>query len=178
MDLVIFGDTHELHREVEVPTADLLSSPAISPCSVKACRLLKTSTNGLGTFHTSDGNWLCQVIMSSSWKRYRVRRFMISNATVLIDEAIQVDRLKIYGSPITPLYGGAFGKSSPTDGFDTGPVSPTMSMCSSRWTTPRRSGPVPLAGEQMGDAELMARVNDFPRYAWTASDTCMADTGG
>jgi Icc-related predicted phosphoesterase len=40
---------------------------------------------------------------------------MLSNATVLIDEAVEIEGLKIWGSPITPLYGVAFGRSSPAD---------------------------------------------------------------
>lgn len=40
---------------------------------------------------------------------------MISNAVVLIDQAIELGRLKIYGSPMTPLYGAAFGKFSGAD---------------------------------------------------------------
>jgi len=43
------------------------------------------------------------------------RRNLISNATVLINEGIEVMGLKIWGSPTTPLYGGAFGLSSPLD---------------------------------------------------------------
>jgi hypothetical protein len=34
---------------------------------------------------------------------------------VLIDEGIEVDGLRIWGSPVTPLYGGAFGLSSAAD---------------------------------------------------------------
>lgn len=37
---------------------------------------------------------------------------MLSNATMLIDEAITIDGLKIYGSPVTPQGGGAFGGPS------------------------------------------------------------------
>jgi hypothetical protein len=40
---------------------------------------------------------------------------LISNATVLINEYVEVAGLKIWGSPVTPLYGGAFGLSSPAD---------------------------------------------------------------
>lgn len=43
------------------------------------------------------------------------KRSLISNATVLINESVTVMGLKIWGSPITPLYGGAFGRSSPAE---------------------------------------------------------------
>lgn len=40
------------------------------------------------------------------------KRQMLTNATLLIDEGVEVLGLKIWGSPVTPLYGGAFGRSS------------------------------------------------------------------
>jgi Icc-related predicted phosphoesterase len=43
------------------------------------------------------------------------RRKLISNATMLINEAVQIMGLSFWGSPTTPLYGGAFGLSSPAD---------------------------------------------------------------
>jgi hypothetical protein len=42
-------------------------------------------------------------------------RFFLDNATVLINEGIEIDGLRIWGSPVTPLYGGAFGLSSAAD---------------------------------------------------------------
>lgn len=43
------------------------------------------------------------------------RRSLLSNATVLINEGIEIQGLRIWGSPVTPLYGGAFGLSSAED---------------------------------------------------------------
>jgi Icc-related predicted phosphoesterase len=40
------------------------------------------------------------------------RRSLVSNAAVLINESIEIDGLRIWGSPVTPLYGGAFGMTS------------------------------------------------------------------
>jgi Icc-related predicted phosphoesterase len=40
---------------------------------------------------------------------------LISNAIVIINEAVTVAGLKIWGSPTTPLLGAAFGLSSPAD---------------------------------------------------------------
>ena len=34
---------------------------------------------------------------------------------MLINEGVEIAGLKIWGSPVTPLYGGAFGLSSPAD---------------------------------------------------------------
>jgi Icc-related predicted phosphoesterase len=38
-------------------------------------------------------------------------RDAISNAVLLIDEGVEIGGLRIWGSPVTPLYGGAFGIS-------------------------------------------------------------------
>ena len=43
------------------------------------------------------------------------RRKLISNATLLVNEGVEIMGLKIWGSPTTTLYGGAFGVSSPAD---------------------------------------------------------------
>jgi hypothetical protein len=45
----------------------------------------------------------------------RERRALLSDATVLINEGIEIDGHRIWGSPVTPLYGGAFGLISPED---------------------------------------------------------------
>jgi predicted phosphohydrolase len=37
---------------------------------------------------------------------------LFRNATLLINEDIRVLGLRLWGSPVTPLYGGAFGRSS------------------------------------------------------------------
>jgi Icc-related predicted phosphoesterase len=42
-------------------------------------------------------------------------RFMLDNAVVLINEGTEIEGLRIWGSPVTPLYGGAFGLSSTKD---------------------------------------------------------------
>ena len=42
-------------------------------------------------------------------------RDAISNAVLLIDERVEVEGLRIWGSPVTPLYGGAFGMSKSED---------------------------------------------------------------
>ena len=42
-------------------------------------------------------------------------RKVITNATLLIDSGIEIEGLRIWGSPFTPSYGGAFGKSWPED---------------------------------------------------------------
>lgn len=42
-------------------------------------------------------------------------RVMLDNAIVLINEGTEIEGLRIWGSPVTPMYGGAFGLSSGVD---------------------------------------------------------------
>jgi hypothetical protein len=39
----------------------------------------------------------------------------LDNAVVLINEGTEIEGLRIWGSPVTPSYGGAFGLSSAKD---------------------------------------------------------------
>jgi hypothetical protein len=43
------------------------------------------------------------------------RRSLLSNATVLINEGVKINGLRVWGSPTTMLYGGAFGLSKAAD---------------------------------------------------------------
>lgn len=43
------------------------------------------------------------------------RRSLVNSATVLINEAIDINQLRVWGSPVTMLYGGAFGLSKAAD---------------------------------------------------------------
>ena len=42
-------------------------------------------------------------------------RKVITNAMLLVDSGVEIEGLKVWGSPVTPLYGGAFGMSRPED---------------------------------------------------------------
>jgi Icc-related predicted phosphoesterase len=42
-------------------------------------------------------------------------RSLLSNATLLINEGVEIEGLRLWGSPVTPMYGGAFGMSSAKD---------------------------------------------------------------
>jgi hypothetical protein len=92
------------------------------------------------------------------------RRSMLGNAIVLIDEAVTIAGLKIYGSPVNPLNGAAFGMSSAADRVrhwanvpdDThilithGPPFGILNLS-------------PGQPERMGDPELLARVRELRR---------------
>jgi Icc-related predicted phosphoesterase len=108
------SDTHGSHRKVNVPEGDLL-------------------------IHAGDFTWLSrnrlQIRDFNDWlgklpHRYKVvipgnHEYAfeedprlgreISNAIFLIDEAVELAGFRIWGSPLTNLYGGAFGRSVAAD---------------------------------------------------------------
>ena len=114
MVLVLFGDTHELHREVEVPAGDILICVGDFTMFSKNLSAIEDFNEWLGELPhrykiVVPGNH--EFFLESNPER----RALLDNANVLIDESIEIEGLTIYGSPMTPLYGAAFGKSSPKD---------------------------------------------------------------
>jgi predicted phosphodiesterase len=113
MRIVLISDTHGLHRQLEVPPGDLLIHAGDFTLNSKPPSIV------------SDFNaWL-----ASLPHRHKIvipgnhefvleeprNRGAITNATLLIDSGVEVEGIRIWGSPVTPLYGGAFGKSRPED---------------------------------------------------------------
>jgi Icc-related predicted phosphoesterase len=82
---------------------------------------------------------------------------------VLIDEGIEIEGMKIYGSPMTPLYGAAFGKSSRKDRERHWSRIPNDTHVLITHGPP--SGILDLSpgqAERMGDPELRKRVRELP----------------
>jgi predicted phosphohydrolase len=114
LTIVCLSDTHELHRELEVPNGDIL---------IHAGDFTMFSKSVAATLDFSD--WLeelphrWKIVVPGNHEFFLAsdpsRRTLISNAIVLINEGVEVAGLKIWGSPTTPLLGAAFGVSSPPD---------------------------------------------------------------
>jgi Icc-related predicted phosphoesterase len=108
--LVLLSDTHQLHREVEMPDGDLCIFAGDFTFFSKSLKAILDFNDWLGELpHRAvvvPGNH--EFFLESDPSR----RSLISNATVLINEGIEIQGLRIWGSPVTPLYGGAFGLSS------------------------------------------------------------------
>jgi Icc-related predicted phosphoesterase len=111
--IVLISDTHALHREVEVPAGDLLIHAGDFTMDSRSAEKLIDFNDWLGELPhpyrvvipgNHDG-----VVDDPS------RRCLISNATLLIDEGVEINGLKIWGSPVTPLFGEAFGIASERD---------------------------------------------------------------
>jgi Icc-related predicted phosphoesterase len=112
--LVLISDTHESHRDVDVPSGDVLIHAGDFTLFSQSYASIRDFNLWLGELphrhkFVVPGNH--EFFLEAD----RAKRSLLSNATVLIDEAIEIESLRFWGSPITPLYSGAFGLSSATD---------------------------------------------------------------
>lgn len=112
--LVLLSDTHQLHREVEVPDGDILIHAGDFTMFSKSMNAIVDFNQWLGelphrfkVFVPGNHEFFLEADPS--------RRSLLDNATALINEGIEIQGLRIWGSPVTPLYGGAFGLSSAED---------------------------------------------------------------
>jgi Icc-related predicted phosphoesterase len=112
--LVLLSDTHELHRGVKVPDGDILIHAGDFTRFSKSMSAIADFNTWLGELpHRHKiliyGNHEFFIETDPS------RRSMLTNAHVLINEETEIEGLRIWGSPVTPLYSGAFGLSSSED---------------------------------------------------------------
>jgi Icc-related predicted phosphoesterase len=107
LEIICLSDTHELHRDVRVPDGDML---------IYAGDITFFSKNP--SVLTDFNDWLGELP-----HRYKVaipgnhdrlleqpkHQRTITNAHLLINAGIELGRLKIWGSPVTPYADTAFG---------------------------------------------------------------------
>ena len=114
LTIVAISDTHQLHREVEVPPGDLLIHAGDFTMFSNSAAAILDFDDWLGEL---PHRW--KVLIPGNHEFFLEsdpsRRGRITNATILIDEGVEIMGLKTWGSPMTPLYGGAFGRSSGRD---------------------------------------------------------------
>lgn len=111
--IVIASDTHALHREVEVPPGDLFIHAGDFTMDSRSAEALIDFNDWLGELPHSH-----RVVIPGNHDGVvedPSRPCLISNATLLVNEAVEIMGLKIWGSPTTPLLGEAFGVPSETD---------------------------------------------------------------
>ena len=112
--IVCISDTHELHRELVVPPGDLLIHAGDFTFFSKRPSMIDDFNDWLGEQPHRYKLVICGnhefAFEADPWLRSQ-----LSNAVLLLNEAIEIDDMKVWGSPVTPSYGGAFGLSTPRD---------------------------------------------------------------
>jgi Icc-related predicted phosphoesterase len=105
MTIVVISDTHELHREVDIPAGSLLIHCGDLTMFSRSLRAIHDFNQWLGELSHRH-----RILVPGNHDRFLEdlsNRKLISNATVLINEGIDVEGLRIWGTPITPV-GPAF----------------------------------------------------------------------
>lgn len=114
LEIVLLSDTHQLHREVEVPRGDILIHAGDFSFFSKSPLAIADFNTWLGELpHRS------KIVVPGNHEFFLEadpsERSLLTNAIVLVNEGAVVDGLRIWGSPVTPSYGSAFGLSSAAD---------------------------------------------------------------
>jgi predicted phosphohydrolase len=112
--LVLLSDTHQLHREVDVPDGDIFIHAGDFTMFSESMQAVVDFNDWLGGLPHRY-----KIVVPGNHESFLEAdpsdRFMLDQAIVLINEGTEVEGLRIWGSPVTPLYGGAFGLSSAKD---------------------------------------------------------------
>ena len=109
MRIVLISDTHQLHRELILPAGDLLIHAGDFTFFSKRPSMYRDFDSWLGELPHRH-----KIIIPGNHDFYwedPQERNAITNFTLLVDSGVMVEGLKIWGSPVTPLYGGALGMS-------------------------------------------------------------------
>jgi Icc-related predicted phosphoesterase len=111
---VLLSDSHQLHREVQVPDGDVLIHAGDFTSFSESMEVVADFNAWLGELPHRY-----KIIVPGNHEFFLEadpsERSLLSNATVLINEGVEVEGLRLWGSPVTPMYGGAFGLSSAKD---------------------------------------------------------------
>jgi predicted phosphodiesterase len=113
MRIVLISDTHGLHRQLDVPGGDLLIHAGDFTLNSKPPSIVSDFNAWLGSLPHR-----LKVVVPGNHEfilEEPRNRGAITNAVLLIDSGVEIEGLRIWGSPTTPLYGGAFGMSRPED---------------------------------------------------------------
>lgn len=112
--IVAISDTHQLHRDVDVPGGDILIHAG-------DFTMFSKSLDAIADFNIWLGElpYRHRIVVPGNHEFFlesdQSRRCLLDNAAVLINEGVNIEGLRIWGSPATPLFGGAFGMSSAED---------------------------------------------------------------
>ena len=113
MRIVCIADSHGFHRQLEVPSGDLLIHAGDFTLYSKPDWIYHHFDIWLGELPHRykiciPGN---HDYLLEEPEEHRV----ITNATLLLHTGVEIEGLKVWGSPVTDIYGGAFGMSRAAD---------------------------------------------------------------
>jgi predicted phosphohydrolase len=158
IDLVLMADTHELHREVEVPAGDVLIHAGDFTMFSRSELAISDFNDWLGNLphrHKIICGGNHELFLSADPER----RSLISNARVLLDEGVElVEGLRLWASPVTPGYGDAFGMISPEARARHWAKVPEVDVLITHGPPLGVLDRSPGQGEGIGDPELLAAV--------------------
>jgi predicted phosphohydrolase len=113
MRIVLISDTHGLHRQLDVPGGDMLIHAGDFTLNSKPPSVVSDFNGWLGSLPHRH-----KIVIPGNHEfvlEEPRNRGAITNAVLLLDSGVEIEGLKVWGSPVTPLYGGAFGMSRPED---------------------------------------------------------------
>lgn len=114
MDIVLISDTHELHRELDLPAGDVLIHAGDFTMLSRSLAAIRDFNSWLGELPYEH-----KLVVPGNHEFFleadQSQRNLLSNAIVLIDEGVEIDGMRFWGSPLTPSDGGAFGRILPAD---------------------------------------------------------------
>jgi hypothetical protein len=113
MRIVCIADTHGLHRQLELPGGDMLIHAGDFTFNSEPLSIVPDFNAWLGSLPHRH-----RIVIPGNHEfilEEPRNRGAITNAILLVDSGVEIEGLSIWGSPVTPLYGGAFGKSRPED---------------------------------------------------------------
>lgn len=106
MKIVVISDTHNKHHKIGLPDGDMLihCGDATNTGSMVEIAALNVWMGSI------KHRYKHILFVPGNHDKYfddnpNVARIMLSNATVLMDESIEIDGINFYGSPYTPQYG-------------------------------------------------------------------------
>jgi predicted phosphohydrolase len=110
----LLSDTHQRHREIDVPNGDIFIHAGAFTMFSRSMAEIIDFNNWLGELPHRY-----KIVVPGNHEYFLEadpsERLMLDNAIVLMNEGKGIEGLRIWGSPVTPLYGGAFGLSSAKD---------------------------------------------------------------
>lgn len=114
MKIVCISDTHELHRDLVVPPGDVLIHAGDFTFFGKGTKAIVDFNSWLGELPhrwkiITCGNHEFAIEADPGLRR------LITNGILLLNESAMVGQAKVWASPLTQHYGGAFGRSNVAD---------------------------------------------------------------